>query len=154
MAINNLVIYVDHMIIRYKLSLQKVTYLLRLILTVPLLSSIQLLWTAYDEDHVSWNLYVLIIIIIIIMFIIYCYHHHYYYCKIILDIWFSFDSISFNSSFTKFGIKSCFFLKFSFFPRTMKEWNSVPQNMVELPSLVSFKALLAKHFWNRQTNLN
>ena len=60
------------MIIRYKLSLQKVTYLLRLILTVPLLSLIQLLWTVYDEDHVSLNLYVLIIIIIIIiiMFII------------------------------------------------------------------------------------
>ena len=59
------------MIIRYKLSLQKVTYLLRLILTVPLLSLIQLLWTVYDEDQVSLNLYVLIfIIIIIIMFII------------------------------------------------------------------------------------
>lgn len=57
------------MIIRYKLSLQKVTYLLRLILTVPLLSLIQLLWTVYDEDHVSLNLHVLIIIIIF-MFII------------------------------------------------------------------------------------
>ena len=57
------------MIIRYKLSWQKVIYLLRLILTVPLLCLIQLLWTVYDEDHVSLNLYVLIIIIII-MFII------------------------------------------------------------------------------------
>ena len=58
------------MIIRYKLSLQRVTYLLRLILTVPLLSLIQLLWTVYDEDHVSLNLYVLIIIIMFIIVII------------------------------------------------------------------------------------
>lgn len=57
------------MIIRYTLSLQKVTYLLRLILTVPLLSLIQLLWTVYDEDHVSLNLH-LLIVIIIFMFII------------------------------------------------------------------------------------
>ena len=36
--------------------------------------------------------------------------------------------------------------KISFFPRTVKEWNSLPQNIVELPSLASFKARLAKHF--------
>ena len=36
--------------------------------------------------------------------------------------------------------------KFSFFPRTVKEWNSLPQNIVELPSLASFKAWLAKQF--------
>lgn len=58
------------MIIRYKLSLQKVTYLLRLILTVPLLSLIQLLWTVYDEDHVSLNLHILIIIIFMIIIVI------------------------------------------------------------------------------------
>ena len=58
------------MIIRYKLSLQKVTYLLRLILTVPLLSLIQLLWTVYDEDHVSLNLHILIIIFMFIIVII------------------------------------------------------------------------------------
>ena len=58
------------MIIRYKLSLQKVTYLLRLILTVPLLSLIQLLWTVYDEDHVSLNLHVLIIIIFMFIIVI------------------------------------------------------------------------------------
>ena len=40
--------------------------------------------------------------------------------------------------------------KFLFFPRTIKEWNNLPQNMVELPSLTSFKAQLAKHFRNRQ----
>lgn len=58
------------MIIRYKLSLQKVTYLLRLILTVPLLSLIQLLWTVYDEDHVSLNLHILIIIIFMFIIVI------------------------------------------------------------------------------------
>lgn len=58
------------MIIRYKLSLQKVTYLLRLILTVPLLSLIQLLWTVYDEDHVSLNLHMLIIIIFMFIIVI------------------------------------------------------------------------------------
>lgn len=58
------------MIIRYKLSLQKVTYLLRLILAVPLLSLIQLLWTVYDEDHVSLNLHILIIIIFMIIIVI------------------------------------------------------------------------------------
>lgn len=58
------------MIIRHKLSLQKVTYLLRLILTVPLLSLIQLLWTVYDEDHVSLNLHILIIIFMFIIVII------------------------------------------------------------------------------------
>jgi len=36
--------------------------------------------------------------------------------------------------------------KFSFFSRTIKEWNNLPQNIVELPSLASFKAQLAKHF--------
>ena len=40
--------------------------------------------------------------------------------------------------------------KFLFFPWTIKEWNNLPQNMVELQSLASFKAQLAKHFWNRQ----
>ena len=58
------------MIIRYKLSLQKVTYLLRLILTVLLLSLIQLLWTVYDEDHVSLNLHILIIIIFMFIIVI------------------------------------------------------------------------------------
>ena len=58
------------MIIRYKLSLPKVTYLLRLILTVPLLSLIQLLWTVYDEDHVSLNLHILIIIIFMFIIVI------------------------------------------------------------------------------------
>ena len=58
------------MIIRYQLSLQKVTYLLRLILTVPLLSLIQLLWTVYDEDHVSLNLHILIIIIFMFIIVI------------------------------------------------------------------------------------
>ena len=36
--------------------------------------------------------------------------------------------------------------KFSFFPRTIKEWTSLLQNMVELPLLASFNARLAKHF--------
>ena len=36
--------------------------------------------------------------------------------------------------------------KFSFSPRTIKEWNTLLQNMVELPSLASFNARLAKHF--------
>ena len=58
------------MIIRYKLSFQKVTYLLRLILKVPLLSLIQLLWTVYDEDHVSLNLHILIIIIFMFIIVI------------------------------------------------------------------------------------
>ena len=40
--------------------------------------------------------------------------------------------------------------KFSFFSSTIKEWNNLPQNMVELSSLASFKAQLAKHFRNRQ----
>ena len=58
------------MIIRYKLSLQKVTYLLRLILTVPLLSLIQLLWTVYDEDYVSLNVHILIIILFMFIIVI------------------------------------------------------------------------------------
>ena len=32
------------------------------------------------------------------------------------------------------------------FQNYIKEWNSLPQNMVELQSLASFKAWLAKHF--------
>ena len=35
---------------------------------------------------------------------------------------------------------------FLFFPRTIKEWNSLPQSMVELPSLPSLKVRLANHF--------
>ena len=58
------------MIIRYKLSWQKVIYLLRLILTVPLLCLIQILWTVYDEDHVSLNLHILIIIIFMFIIVI------------------------------------------------------------------------------------
>ena len=40
--------------------------------------------------------------------------------------------------------------KFSFFPRTIKEWNSLPQSMVESPYWVSYKARLANHFRNRE----
>ena len=44
---------------------------------------------------------------------------------------------------------SIIYHKFSFFPRTVKEWQPacrLPLDMVELPSLASFKARLAKHF--------
>ena len=46
----------------------------------------------------------------------------------------------------KVASSSTIYHKFSFFPRTIKDWNSLPQSMVELPSLASSKARLANHF--------
>jgi len=33
-------------------------------------------------------------------------------------------------------------LKYSFFPRTIRDWNSLPENIVTAPSVQSFKEML------------
>ena len=36
-------------------------------------------------------------------------------------------------------------LKYSFFPRTLKDWNALPSDIVHAPSLNSFKTKLTNH---------